>query len=89
MDKARKHGSYIIVIGKACNVEKYLDKAIERIIFIPENFVEELSSYFNVPMESEYFVYEKPYNILNIWPVDGCMRKCNFCRRSMIFLFMM
>lgn len=33
-------------------------------------------------MKDEYVVYDDRNGVLNIWPVDGCLNKCGFCRRT-------
>ncbi len=80
--KLRKPEAKIIVVGKACNVMPHLDPNLEDILFFESHYAEKLGEYFNVPMKEEYFVFDNDKDWLNIWPVDGCLRKCGFCRRS-------
>lgn len=37
---------------------------------------------FDFDIKEEYFVYDDIRDVLNIWPVDGCNKKCAFCRRT-------
>jgi len=82
IDKRRKPGAKIIVVGKATNIEKKIGASIPDIIYIPSHFTEALGKMFHIDMKEEYFVYDDELDQLNIWPVDGCKRKCKFCRRS-------
>lgn len=82
IDEKRKKGAEIIVVGKACNVEPLLNGSIENITFIPSHFTEALGKRFDMNIKEEYFVYDDENDALNIWPVDGCNKKCGFCRRT-------
>lgn len=77
----RKSGAEIIVLGKAANAEKLLTGDISNITFWGDHFTEKLGKKFNVDIKEEYFVYDDIREHLAIWPVDGCLLKCNFCRR--------
>lgn len=78
----RKTGAKIIIVGKACNIKPYLDPNIPDIIYYESRYASKLGEFFNVPIKDEYFVYDKVNNQLSMWPVDGCLNKCKFCRRS-------
>lgn len=78
----RKEGAEIIVVGKAANAEKFLNNSIRNITFWGDHFTEKLGQKFNLNIKEQYFVYDDELHHLNIWPVDGCLRKCGFCRRT-------
>lgn len=78
----RKHGAQIIVVGKSANIAPILNGTIDDIIFIGDHFTEKLGNMFDVDIKEEYFVYNETNQKLNIWPVDGCLSKCAFCRRT-------
>lgn len=77
----RKEGAEIIVIGKAANAEKYLND-IPNITFWGDHFTEKLGKKFGYDIKEQYLVYDDNADWLAIWPVDGCLNKCKFCRRS-------
>lgn len=77
----RKEGAEIIVIGKACNAAPYL-KDLENITYYPSHFAEKLGERFGLDMKEQYVLYDNEKRHLNIWPVDGCLNKCGFCRRT-------
>lgn len=77
----RKKGAEIIVIGKACNAAPYLED-LENITYYPSHFAEKLGQRFGLAMKEEYVLYDDERKDLNIWPVDGCLNKCSFCRRT-------
>lgn len=77
----RKPGAEIIVLGKAANAEKLLNGDISNITFWGDHFTEKLGEKFNVDIREQYFVYDDIKRQLAIWPVDGCLLKCKFCRR--------
>lgn len=77
----RKPGAEIIVLGKAANAEKLLNGHISNITFWGDHFTEKLGEKFNVDIKEQYFVYDDIKKQLAIWPVDGCLLKCKFCRR--------
>lgn len=79
--KERKKGAEIIVVGKACNAAPYLSD-IENITYYPSHFAEKLGKRFNLNIKEKYVIYDGDNKHLNIWPVDGCLCKCNFCRRT-------
>lgn len=80
--KSRKEGAEIIVVGKAANAEKLLNGSIDNITFYGDHFTEKLGKRFGIDMREEYFVYDEDQKHLAIWPVDGCLQHCKFCRRS-------
>lgn len=80
--KRRKDGAEIIVLGKAANAEKLLNGSISNITFWGDHFTEKLGQKFGFDIKEEYFVWDDEDKHLAIWPVDGCMQKCKFCRRS-------
>ena len=80
--KSRKPGAEIIVLGKAANAEKLLNGSISNITFLGDHFTEKLGKKFDMDIKEEYFVYDDHEKHLAIWPVDGCLNKCKFCRRS-------
>ena len=80
--KRRKAGAEIIVLGKAANAEKLLNGSISNITFWGDHFTEKLGKKFGMDIKEQYFVYDDIQKHLAIWPVDGCLNKCRFCRRS-------
>ncbi len=82
IDKHRKPGAEIIVVGKAANVENLLNGSIENITFWGDRFTEKLGKKFDMDIKEEYLVYDDRFDVLNIWPVDGCNKQCSFCRRT-------
>ena len=81
IDDRRKAGAEIIVVGKAANAEKLLNGSIKNITFWGDHFTEKLGKKFELDIKEQYFVFDEDKNFLAIWPVDGCLRKCKFCRR--------
>lgn len=81
----RKEGAEIIVVGKAANVKEKL-KDIPNMTFWGDHYTEKLGKKFGVDIKEEYFVYDDDCNHLAIWPVDGCMNACKFCRRSYMYI---
>lgn len=82
IDKKRKQGSEIIICGKATNIKDILEDKYQNITYVLSHFVEYLGHRFGLPMKEEYVVYDDRDNTLNVWPVDGCLQKCGFCRRT-------
>ena len=82
IDKRRKPDAEIIVVGKSSNAEELLSGSIQNITFWPNHYAEMVGKKFGMDITDEYFVYDSEYETLNIWPVNGCLRKCKFCRRS-------
>ena len=82
IDKHRKKDAEIIVLGKSANAEKKLNDSIKNIVFWGDHFAEKLGKKFNINIKERYFVYDDMRDYLAIWPVDGCLQKCGFCRRS-------
>lgn len=82
LSKVRKKGAKLVVVGKACNIKEHLDKLqIADVIYFDSHYTEKLGELFNLPIKEEYFVYDERFKRLNIWPVDGCLNNCKFCRR--------
>jgi len=82
IDKIRKPGAEIIVVGKAANAEVLLNGSIQNITFWMSHFTEKIGHKFGLDIKEEYFVWDDEERHLAIWPVDGCLQKCKFCRRS-------
>lgn len=82
INKHRKPGAEIIVLGKSANAEKLLNGFIKNITFWGDHFAEKLGKKFGLDIKERYFVYDDLYERLNIWPVDGCLQQCGFCRRT-------
>lgn len=78
----RKEGAEIIVVGKSANAKELLNGSIENITFWGDHFTEKLGKKFGLNIKEQYFVWDDELEQLSIWPVDGCLRKCKFCRRS-------
>ncbi len=81
ISKIRKEGAEIIVLGKAANAEKLLHGEISNITFWGDHFTEKLGKKFDMPIKEKYFVYDDIKKQLCVWPVNGCLLKCKFCRR--------
>ncbi len=82
IDRNRKKGAEIIVVGKATNIKPILDDSISNITFYNSHFTETLGKRFEMNIKDEYMVYDSSYGWLNIWTVNGCLKKCKFCRRT-------
>lgn len=82
IDTHRKPSAEIIVVGKSSNAEELLAGSIQNITFWPNHYAELVGKKFGMHITDEYFVYDTEEGTLNIWPVNGCLRKCKFCRRS-------
>lgn len=82
VDKYRKKGAEIIVLGKSANTQKKLNGEIKNITFWGDHFVVKLAKRFDLDIKERYFVYDDTMGHLAIWPVDGCLQKCGFCRRN-------
>lgn len=84
IDKHRKQDSEIIIVGKAVNIKPYIEGKYKNITYVPSHYAEYLGKRFNLDMKEKYIVYDDRENMkqLNIWPVDGCLQKCGFCRRT-------
>ncbi len=82
IDERRRPGAEIIVVGKASNAKELLAGSIQNITFWPNHYAEMVGKKFNMNITDEYFVYDQEIRALNIWPVNGCLRKCKFCRRT-------
>lgn len=79
--RMRKPNAEIIVVGKAANAEKLLNNSIPNITFYESHYAEALGKRFGFDIKDEHFVYDSNTGDLNIWPVNGCLKKCSFCRR--------
>lgn len=86
LDSIRKPGAEIIVVGKAANAERLLNGSIKNITFWMSHFTEKLGKKFGLDIKEQYFVWDDEKKWLAIWPVDGCLRKCHFCRRSYMYI---
>lgn len=82
IDKIRKPGAKIIVVGKATNAETLINGVIENIVFYGDHYAEKTGQLLGFDTKEKYFVYDERDETLNIWPVDGCLKKCTFCRRT-------
>lgn len=82
IDKKRKSTAEIIICGKATNIEHILKDKYANITYIPSHFAEYIGKRFEFDFKEEYVVYDDRNGFLNIWPVDGCLNKCGFCRRT-------
>lgn len=79
--KNRKPNAEIIVVGKAANAEKLLNNSIPNITFYESHYAEALGKRFDFDIKDEHYVYDSKTGYLNIWPVNGCLKQCSFCRR--------
>lgn len=82
IDKRRKDTAEIIICGKACNIKDIIKDKYANITYVPSHFTEYVGKRFEIDMKEEYVVYDDRNGVLNIWPVDGCLNKCGFCRRT-------
>ncbi len=82
LDKQRKKGSELIIMGKATNIKPYIEGKYDNVTFVDSHYAEYLGKRFGFNFKEEYFVYDDEQKHLNIWPVDGCLNKCAFCRRT-------
>lgn len=82
INEKRKKGAEIIVLGKSANAEKLLNGEIKNITFWLDHYVEKLGKKFHLDIKDQYIVYDSLNKQLSLWPVDGCMKKCNFCREA-------
>lgn len=82
IDRNRKKDAEIIVLGKSANAERKLNGSIKNITFWGDHFAEKVGKKFDMDIKERYFVYDDMKEFLAIWPVDGCMQKCGFCRRN-------
>ncbi len=82
IDKKRKDTAEIIICGKATNIKDTIKDKYSNITYVPSHYAEYVGKRFEIDMKEEYIVYDDRINQLNIWPVDGCLNKCGFCRRT-------
>lgn len=82
IDNKRKKNAEIIICGKATNIRNILKNKYQNITYVDSHYAEYLGQRFNLPMKEKYVVYDDRDCTLNIWPVDGCLNKCGFCRRT-------
>ncbi len=78
----RKDTAEIIICGKACNIKNVIKDKYANITYVPSHYTEYVGKRFEIDMKEEYVVYDDRNGVLNIWPVDGCLNKCGFCRRT-------
>lgn len=78
--------------AESTNQKKQLEDLKSHIIFIPDHSVEELGNLIREKfsktdiksienLKEEYIIYDDYLKQLNIWPADGCRKKCGYCRR--------
>ena len=82
IDKRRKKTAEIIICGKATNIKNIIKDRYSNVTYVPSHFTEYVGKRFEIDMKEEYVVYDDRNGVLNIWPVDGCLNKCGFCRRT-------
>jgi len=82
INKRRKDNAEIIICGKATNIKALINDKYSNITYVPSHFTEYVGKRFEIDMKEEYVVYDDRNNVLNVWPVDGCLNKCGFCRRT-------
>lgn len=82
INENRKQGSEIIIVGKATNIKNEIDGKYENVTYVDSHYAEYLGKRFGLDIKDKYFVYDERLEQLNIWPVDGCLNKCGFCRRT-------
>ena len=82
LDKRRKENAEIIICGKATNIKNIINDKYSNITYVPSHYTEYIGKRFEIDMKEEYVVYDDRKGTLNIWPVDGCLNKCGFCRRT-------
>ncbi len=82
IDKNRKMGAKIIVLGSATNAAQPLGDSIKDIIYLDGNYVKKLGEMFDIPLEEKYVHYNVETGVLEIFPVTGCLRSCSFCLSS-------
>lgn len=86
LNEIKKPGAKIIVLGKAANAEKLLNGETNDFIFLGDHFAEKLGKMFGMDLHEKYFVYDERASKLSMWPVDGCLQKCKFCRRCFMHI---
>lgn len=82
IDKRRKDNAEIIICGKATNIQNIIKDKYTNITYVPSHYAEYVGKRFEIDMHEEYVVYDDRNRMLDIWPVDGCLNKCGFCRRT-------
>lgn len=82
INQKRKDTAEVIICGKATNIKNIIGDKYSNITYIPSHFTEYVGKRFEIDMSEEYVVYDDRNGVLNIWPVDGCLNKCGFCRRT-------
>lgn len=82
INKRRKDNAEIIICGKATNIKDIIKDKYSNITYVPSHFAEYVGNRFEIDMKEEYVVYDDRKGVLNVWPVDGCLNKCGFCRRT-------
>lgn len=86
LNKSRKPGAEIIVMGKATNLKPLIDEKYENITYVPSHYADYIGKRFGIDITDKYVVYDDELNQLNIWPVDGCLNQCGFCRRTFMHI---
>lgn len=81
IDAYRKPGAEIIVCGKAANIESQIEGKYDSITFVLGHYAEYIGKRFGFDFKEQYVVYDDRLHQLDIWPVDGCLNQCGFCRR--------
>lgn len=82
ISKNRKKGAEIIIMGKACNIKEEIEGKYENITYVPSHYAKYVGDRFGFDIEDKFIVYDDKDKQLNLWPVDGCERRCGFCRRT-------
>lgn len=82
INRRRKSGAEIIICGKATNIKDILKDKYPNITYVPSHYAKYVGNRFELDFKDEYVVYDERNRFLNIWPVDGCLNKCGFCRRT-------
>ena len=82
VNKYRKKDSELIIVGKATNIKPYIEGKYNNVTYVDKHFTKYLGKRFNLDMEEQYILYDDREDQLNMWPVDGCLNECGFCRRT-------
>lgn len=82
VNEYRKKDSELIIVGKAANIKPYIEGKYNNVTYVDRHFTKYLGKRFNLDMKEEYILYDDREDQLNMWPVDGCLNKCGFCRRT-------
>lgn len=82
INRNRKKGAEIIIVGKATNIKTQIEGKYDNITYVDKHYTKYIGERFGLDIEDKYIVYDDRFEKLNIWPVDGCLNKCGFCRRT-------